>query len=129
MHYYDGDTGVTSAAELLSGGDGQCGAWADLLRECFLANNVSNVAFTLVRPPIDYNGFAVKNITFDDADPTYEQYAHSQYKENSRTDDLDVTVNDEPGQNTNPPYHKLFDLHYIVHVGAGDGKSVIVCFG
>jgi len=120
LYYYDGYTNVTNAAGLLATGNGQCGAWADLLEQCFLANNVPNVAVTLVRPPTVYNAFGVKNITFDDANPTYPQYSPWQYKENSRTDDLDVTVSGEPGQNTNPPHEKLFGLHYIVHVGAGD---------
>jgi hypothetical protein len=115
VHY-----GVRFVAVVCVYGNGQCGAWAELLRECFLANNVPDVALTFVRPPAGYSKFGVNNIAFDDANPTYPQYSPWQYRENSRTDDLDVTVSGEPGQNKNPPYEKLFFLHYIVHVGAGD---------
>ncbi len=79
-------------------------------------------------PPTNYSQFGVKNITFDDAMPSYSGYDPWKYGVNSRTDDLDVTVNGEPGQNTNPPYEKLFALHYIVH-RTGDGTYYDPSYG
>jgi len=115
LHYYDGNTDVTSAADLLSTGDGQCHAWAELFKECLLANNVANLKKTRVLPPDPYVQFGVKNIDFDDVNPTYPQYDPWQYKENSRTDDLDVTASGIAGQNKATPYHKLFSQHWMVH--------------
>jgi len=116
LHYYDGYTGVTSAAQLLSTGNGQCHAWAELLKECLLANNVANVKRTRVNPYTGYDKFGVKNIVFDDQNPTYPNDDPWLYAES----DLDI---DPPpagasglaGQNTSTPSYKLFARHFIVH--------------
>ena len=73
-------------------------------------------------PPVPPEGFVL--VIFDgpdDGNPTYPQYAPWQYKYHDRTDDLDVNAFGLPGQHThNPcPHEKLFNLHYIVHVGTG----------
>ncbi len=116
LHYYDGDTDIISAAGLLSTGDGQCGAWVELLHECLLANNVSGLDLIVVLPAVWHDYMAIKNIIYDDVDPTFSgEYA---YYVNTRTDDLNVETPGEPGQNKATPYMKLFWLHYIVLYGA-----------
>lgn len=121
-HYYNstGDN-VTSGAGLLSGGNGQCHAWAELLKECFLVNDITNVKRTRVTPPAGYNAFGVKNIDFDDEDPYYPEddpwkYRITDEDEYGREiDDLDITATGIPGQNMGTPYAKLSGQHFIVH--------------
>ena len=111
LHYYLSSlTDVVTAAALLSGGDGQCHAWAEMFKECLLVNNVSNLKKTNVSPPVDYIEFGVKNIS-DDGSPTYPNDYPWQY----HRDDLDISPVGIPGQNTDPPHSKIFVQHWIVH--------------
>ncbi len=117
LHYYENSTGNGNvyAAALLADGNGQCHAWAHLFKECLLVNNVGSQR-TRVTPPAGYDGFGVKNIVFDDANPQYPTDDPWKYA----TSDLDI----EPppveaaglaGQNMTTPKAKLFSQHFIVH--------------
>jgi hypothetical protein len=114
LYYYsthDGDH-VYTAAGLLAGANGQCGAWADLLRQCLLANSIDNAAIQLVLPPFGYTQFAVKSIGYV-GPPAYPQDDPWIYSEAN----LDITAAGVPGQNMATPEAKLFLLHYMVHRG------------
>jgi len=131
LRYYGGATGNTTVAALLvptdpgNGdywGDGQCGAWAGLLTECLGVNYLPDVDVIWVRPLIDYSWMAVKEIAFANP-PTYPlndpwMYYHVPTQ---RTGDLGLNLPVLAGQNTAPPYNKLFTLHYIVRIGGGGG--------
>jgi hypothetical protein len=115
LYYYHNESGddVYYTPGLLAGANGQCHAWADLLKECFLANNIQNVKRTRVLPPGDYRRFAVKNIAFDDADPAYPEDDPWKYS----ASDLNASIAGIPGQNMATPQLKLFLQHFVVHVG------------
>ncbi len=110
LHYYKTNTGHHNRAEdeLLRDGDGQCSAWARLLKHALLVNNVQSKV-TLVLPPKGYSGFAVKNIAFKA--PSNPDEAPWIYK----TKNLDERPQGLPGQNMKTPNAKLFEYHVVVH--------------
>jgi hypothetical protein len=123
LYYYHNTTGdyVTTAAGLLAGGNGQCHAWAELLKECLLANKVTDAKRTRVTPFAGYKRFGVRRIAFDDEDPSFPEDAPWLYS----ASDLDALpppdgANGIPGQNMETPMAKLFACHFLVHrAGAG----------
>ena len=117
LHYYQNVSGdyVTTTSGLLAGANGQCHAWAHLFKECLRANNVQNVMRTRVEPYAGYRQFGVKNIDFDDVNPTYPTEPVWKYGYNDRNDDLDIDASGIPGQNMSTPQAKLFAQHWLVH--------------
>lgn len=91
-------------------GNGQCHAWADLLIECWKANNLPDVAIVRVDDPTTNNidGFVVKNITF--GTPSHPGDAPWKYEEG----DITFTTTGIPGQNMSTPSYKDFDRHFMV---------------
>ncbi len=104
-------SGVRDAPNNTTPGDGQCGAWADLLNECFKVNGSTDTSITEVLPCAGYDQFGVAKITFDDIDPAFPLQSIWKYGD----DDIGISAADLPGQNMNPPSAKLFNLHYIVN--------------
>jgi len=117
LHYYqnaDGN-GNTTTKKLLADANGQCHSWAHLLKECLLVNNVGSMR-TRIYPPTGYNEFCVKNVVFDDVNPTYPADDPWKY------DFLDLDLEPPPagavglaGQNMTTPKAKRFGQHFIVH--------------
>jgi len=111
LHYWDDpEVPYMTAAELVEHADGQCHAWADLLKECLLANNVSNLKRSCVTAATGYNQFAVKNTDLD-GDPQYPEDPPWIYG----PDDVDTSPVGIPGQNEPTPQCKLFFWHWLVH--------------
>jgi hypothetical protein len=100
----------TTAAQLLHDADGQCLCWAELFKECLLVNNVANLKKTKVEPYDYYIAFGVKNIAFDDENPTYPESDPWFYAFN----DLDMSATGIAGQNMATPNEKVFGVHWIV---------------
>ena len=90
-------------------GNGQCGAWADLLLECWKANNIPNVVIVQIDDPTTNNidGFVVKNLGFGTA--SHPGDAPWKYIAGNITSTTGIA-----GQNTTTPSSKDFDLHYMV---------------
>ncbi len=90
-------------------------AWAELFKECLLANNISGSAIAMANAQAPDEGFGVKNFDFVDP-PTwdYPQYDPWIYD----TSDLDTSVAGIPGQNMATPQGKLFNYHRVVKVGS-----------
>ncbi|MFO7956359.1 MAG: hypothetical protein R6X33_04615 [Candidatus Brocadiia bacterium] len=127
LHYYQHENGLnnTTVSGLLQDADGQCHAWAELLKESWLANGVSGLSRTRIRPPVGYTRFAVKNIVFDDENPAFPDDDPWKYSR----DDLDVYPPPEgaagiPGQNMSTPTLKLFERHFLSsHTVVGTGTA------
>ncbi|MFW6119225.1 MAG: hypothetical protein ACOC7S_02725, partial [Planctomycetota bacterium] len=108
LHYYlAAGTVSTSVAALLATGDGQCGAWTLLFRDALRANGMTVPGLIEVKPPNGYRRFGVKNIAF--GTPSHPEDAPWSYVR----DNLDVTAQGIPGQNTETPAAKLFVRHYV----------------
>ena len=122
LHYYQnadgsgsGPGGNTTTKKLLADANGQCHSWADLLKDCLLVNNVGSKR-TRIYPPTGYNEFCVKNVVFDDVNPTYPADDPWKY------DFSDLDLEPPPagaaglaGQNMTTPKAKRFGQHFIVH--------------
>ncbi len=125
LHYYKTEDGGenTIVDGLLHDGDGECGSWASFFGSCLLVHNIEGISIVDVLPPpwsIDdhdlvplegYTRFAIKNIHF--GDPTYEEPEPWVYN----IGDLGKSGEGLPGQNTNPPKEKFFELHVLIEVG------------
>ncbi len=85
-----------------------CGGWS-----------TTEFPLSSIRVPCDY--FAVKEVDF--GDPTYPNDPPFIYLHDVETDsgDLDTSVSDIPGQNTDPPADKLFAWHVICLYLGPDG--------
>jgi hypothetical protein len=115
LKYYATSLGGNNytTSQLLVARDGQCGSFADLLKDAFEANGVTGISLTTVLPPTGHYQFGVKNIGFGTPSyPSTPPYIYAQAN-------LNIAVSGIPGQNTNPPLAKLFARHYIIHRGSG----------
>ncbi|GHT25395.1 hypothetical protein FACS18942_00080 [Planctomycetales bacterium] len=81
------DTGI-------NGNQGQCGAWMDLLSQTLTVHRIRHNGI-LLKPPLPYSAFGVKNLSLD-------------------ADGHIINMAGIPGQNKSTPSAKLFQLHYIV---------------
>ena len=105
----------TDTAPLLKTREGQCHAFASLLKDVFAANGITTgIQITRVRPPVGLTSLAVKNIIFKHP-PTSPSTAPFVYAQG----DLLLSDPDLKGQNTAPPKAKLFEQHFIVHDTTG----------
>lgn len=115
LKYYGSTSGYGSTtAGLLAASDGDCDAWARLLRDCLLANNVSNADLATADEPGSWEGLGVKNIGF--GTPTYDPQTWGRFC--YLVGDLDTGVTGIGGQNMTTPAHKLFNYHKMVYVGS-----------
>jgi hypothetical protein len=112
LYYYNGYTSNLRAAQMLADevhSNGQCGAWADLLLECWKANNIPDLTPVLIEHPTTngMNGFVVRNVGVGTA--SYPADAPWQFVAGN----LNLTVSGIPGQNNSTPSEKEFECHYM----------------
>jgi len=104
LHYYlHNFSGCpTRVGDLLQTGDGNCNAWAELLRDSLRVNGVDSQRTTVTSG----DGFGVKNLAFNGAPatPACGAYKYTQSQ-------IDTSVAGLPGQNMATPSEKLFGVH------------------
>lgn len=136
LGYYRGilcppDLSVYTAAKLVVDTNGQCGAWADLLRQCFRTQGIGTAKRVTIRPrfaalPRDCDGkralgFLVKNYAFA-AGPGTSGCADYPFRFNDPCGTFGAwaaaEVSDDPGiagqDEANPA--SCFGMHYIVKI-------------
>jgi len=115
LSYYAGGfahTTATTTADLLKCGNGQCGSWADFLRDCWRVQGINNGRLVQVTANIPLaDGFIVNNWTFAATGPSTPT---APYTYLLNRDVLDAKG--APGQN-NPDPESVFVRHYIVRYG------------
>lgn len=115
LHYYlGGFSGIAiDYANLLASGDGNCNAWAELLREALLVNGIASQRTTILAAPTwEQSGFAVKNIEFAQPPAYSGTYGYDIAQ-------IITTLPGIAGQNTSTPAEKVFGVHWIVHPELG----------
>jgi hypothetical protein len=104
-YYFTPSTTVTNASDLLTAGEGQCYAWAELLRESLLVNHVFSKC---VRVTADGELFGIQHIgVFEPPTNAFGAYGYNSMQ-------LIQSVPGIPGQNMATPSRKVFDKHFIV---------------
>ncbi|HEX5218682.1 MAG TPA: hypothetical protein VFZ59_03880, partial [Verrucomicrobiae bacterium] len=115
LTYYGTPSGGSNVTflKLLERRDGQCYAFGELLYAAFKMNGITNAVWTSVRAPFELQGFGIKKIEFDTNNPAYPSEPIFKFAETN----LNITIPDIPGQNTNPPQAKLFEEHIVLKRG------------
>jgi len=115
LSYYAGGfahTTQTTVAQLLRDGNGQCGAWADLLESCWRTQGIGTGDMVLVEADIwRQMGFIVRNWTFSGNGTSTQTSPYVYVLHSDVTDTTGVA-----GQN-NPDPESVFALHYVVRFG------------
>ncbi|HWG20815.1 MAG TPA: hypothetical protein VG225_09810 [Terracidiphilus sp.] len=125
----------TSAVLLLTGGNGQCGAWAYLLKDSLAINGISANIYQVIASDYASHGdwLVVNNWTFGtpSISTTPPTYSLPLKNENGGTGppgmvplpsgsvfgDL-TSLSTLAGQNSTPPAEKVFSQHFIVNAGS-----------
>jgi len=116
LTYYAHDfahTNAFSTAELLAGGDGNCYAWADFLRDCWRVQGIAGGVITCVRPGFvsghQCDAFLAKNWTFSGSGVSTTTVPFVYVVGN----DVNPAFG-APGQGMGDPVESLFGQHFIV---------------
>ena len=114
LYYYLSQGPPDNVPALLQGHDGDCTAWADFLKQCLLANNVSNVAVSTAGAN-PWLRIVAKEA--DPKDPTFACTVNNETRHGSEDFDGNPGINGQ-GNGGRTPSSKWFAFHRVVKVGS-----------